>query len=238
MNFNRIETKQNNRSGSLALDHSHVQKVITIAQEMISKNRVLKIKNLYDIAVKQLELRGTRILEIIQFLINNKILINGSKHTKETILSNLYRKKIVKVIYKNQGATFTYIRENVFTSKSGSGGQLIWHLEMLLKFNYIKKVKIGNHTLFIPEELDKNLCILNFLMKDELNRKIIRLLLNHAHLKKPNIYKMINEKRENVNYRIKNFLNQDIIQFFDKPEKLIMLSPKLRENLNENLVKK
>ncbi|MFX0010238.1 MAG: hypothetical protein ACFE9R_07990, partial [Candidatus Hermodarchaeota archaeon] len=129
-----------NLESPLSLDNPHVQKVIDIAKEFVNKNQTLKVKKLYNIAVRSLDLSTREILDIIQFLNTNKILIDGSKHTRDTILLNLYRKKIYHVINRYNGATFSYLRENVFTDHLGSAGQLLWHLNMLLKFKYIKKV--------------------------------------------------------------------------------------------------
>ena len=59
----------------------------------------------------------------------------------------------------------------------GSPGQLLWHLEMLMKFNYIKKIKVGNYTIFLPIEMDTELGTINFLLQDKINRKIVGLLI-------------------------------------------------------------
>ena len=230
--------KFKNVVGPLSLENPNVQKIIEIAKELIKNNKILKVKKLYNIAVRSLDISTGDILEIIQFLNNNKILIDGSKHTRDTILLNLYRKKIYHVIDSFNGATFSFLREKVFTNHSGSAGQLLWHLKMLLKFKYIKKIKVGNYSLFLPLDLEDDFGKLCFFMKDDLNRNIIKLFINNEKIKKPHIYKEINFKRENVNYRLKILMEHQILIYKEESTKEICISKRMKEFLLENLKKK
>lgn len=224
--------KYKNLREPISLENPNVQKVIEIAEELINQNKVIKVKKLYNIAVRSLKIPGKYISEIIQFLNNNKILIDGTKHTRDSILLNFYRKKIYNVIDNNNGATFSFLREHVFTHHSGSSGQLIWHLNMLLKFKYIKKTKIGNFSLFLPIDLDDDVGILYFFMKDNLNRSIINLLMNNEKIGKPQIYKKIGFKRENVNYRLKVLIDHKILTYKNESTKEIDLSEKMKKILS------
>ena len=215
----------------LALENPQVQEVIYLANELIEKNKVLKIKTLYNQAIKSLDLRGNAILEILHFLTNKKVLIDGSKHTRETILLNLYRKRIYKVINEQRGATFSDLRSIIFTKNSGSAGQLLWHLKMLINFNYIKKIKIGNYSVFLPIDMDENLGKLFFYMKDDLNRKIIDLLLHNDKIVKTSVYKRIKFKRENVNYRLKILIENNILRYHDDFKKEICITPQMKKYL-------
>ena len=217
--------------GSISLENPNVQKIIEIAKELIKQNKVLRVKKLYNIAIKCLEIPSGAILEILQFLINYKILIDGSKLTKDTILMNLYRRKIYNVIEKYDGATFSFLREKVFTDHSGSAGQLIWHLKMLLKFRYIKKLKVGNYSLFLPIDMENDAGKLSFFMKNTLNKKIIELFKNHEEIKKSEVYKMIKFKRENVNYRLKILIEREILIYKDLSTNKISISKRMKELL-------
>jgi len=229
--------KFKNVVGPLTLENPNVQKIIEIAKELIKENKILKLKKLYNIAVRSLDISTGDILDIIQFLNNNKILIDGSKHTRETILLNLYRKKIYYMIDSFNGATFSYLREKIFTDHSGSAGQLLWHLKMLIKFKYIKKIKVGNYSLFLPLDLEDDFGKLCFFMKDDLNRNIIILFMNHEKIKKTQVYKEINFKRENVNYRLKILIDHQILIYKDESTKEICISKRMKEFLLENLKK-
>ncbi|MFX1349650.1 MAG: hypothetical protein ACFE92_13360 [Promethearchaeota archaeon] len=57
-------------SKSIGLEHPTVKRVIEIAEEIMSKNKVLNIETLYYMAKKSLKLSRQGLLFIIQFLIN------------------------------------------------------------------------------------------------------------------------------------------------------------------------
>ena len=230
--------KSKNVSGSISLENPNVEKIIEIAKELIQKNKVMKVKKLYNIAVRSLKIPGKNVAEIIHFLNNNSILIDGTKHTRDTVLLNQYRKKLYNVIDNYNGATFSFLREKVFTNHSGSSGQLIWHLNMLIKFKYIKKIKIGNYSLFLPIDIEDDFGRLCFFMKDDLNRKIIELFMYYEKIKKTHVYKKINFKRENVNYRLKILIENRILEYKDESIKEIELSNRMKKFLSENLKQK
>ncbi len=199
---------------SLGLDHPSVKKVLEIAEDIMNKNKVLNVENLYNLAKKRLKIPKRGLLSIIHFLLNKKILIEGSKFSKEMLFSNKLRYTIYRFIKTTGGSHFSLIRKNVIADHSdnlGSSGQLIWHLEMLLKFRYIKKVKVGNYSVFLPFEMDEDLGKINFLLKDRINRKILNILIEQESIKQSEVYKLINEKRENVYYRINNLIEHNTI---------------------------
>jgi len=217
---------------SFGLEHPSVQSVIKIAEDILSKNKVLNIENLYNLAKRTLNIPRKGLLSIIQFLVNKKILIEGSKFSKETLLSNQFRYNIYNFIRRNNGAHFSNIRKSVIPDNKGGlggSGQLIWHLEMLIKFKYIKKIKLGNYTIFLPIEMDEELGIINFLLRDELNAKIIDLLNTKGKMKRSEIYKQLNEKRENVYYRINYLVDYKILSLAGEPEKRIFINQDKKE---------
>jgi predicted transcriptional regulator len=218
-------------SKSIGLEHPNVKKVIEIAEAIMSKNKVLNIETLYNVAKKGLNLPKNGLLFIIQFLINKKILIEGSKFSRETVLSNPTRRGIYNHIRANPGVHFSILRKKALSDESGSSGQLIWQLELLLKFNYINKIKVGNFTVFLPIEMKVELGIIYFLLRDKINRKIVDLLATQNSIKNSEIFKLIEEKREKVNYRLKNLIDYDLICFKEDPSKEVYLNPDKQEDV-------
>ena len=218
-------------SKPMGLEHPNVKRVIEIAEEIMSKNIVLNIETLYNVAKKSLKLPRNGLLFIIQFLINKKILNEGSKFSRETVLSNLIRRGIYNYIRLNPGAHFSILRKRALSDESGSSGQLVWHLEMLLNFNYITKIKVGNYTVFLPNEMEVELGIIYFLLRDKTNRKIVDLLTTQNSIKNSEIFKLIDEKREKVNYRLKNLIDYDLICFKEDPSKEVYLNPDKQEDV-------
>ncbi|MBY9006975.1 MAG: hypothetical protein KGD63_09460 [Candidatus Lokiarchaeota archaeon] len=235
--INNKKITSNNATPDLTLENHYVQKIISIAQQMIRENKPMKIEKLYNKSIKELDINSNELFKIIQYLVNQKVLIDGSKHTRNTILSNSYRNKLYQVISENHGASFNFLRKKVFSNTSGSGGQLIWHLQMLIKFNYIKKIKINNYTVFIPYDMDTELGKLFFFMKDGLNEKIINIINNQEKIRKPDVYKILDESRSNVNYRIKNLLEHDILKVIDNTTKIVSIHPNIEKKLTQ-IIKK
>ncbi len=218
-------------SKPIGLEHPSVKSVIGIAEEIMKKNKILDVETLYNIAKKRLKLPRTGLLFIIQFLINKKILVEGSKFSRETVLSNPTRRGIYNYIRVNPGIHFSILRKKALSADSGSSGQLVWHLEMLLKFNYINKIKVGNYTVFLPIEMEVELGIISFLLRDEINRKIIDLLTTQNSIKNSEIFKLIDEKRELVNYRLKSLIKYDLICSREDLSKEVYLNPHKQEDI-------
>ena len=216
------------------LDHPSVQSVIEIAEKIINENKVLDATLLYNRAKKQLKIPRKGLLNIIQMLINRKILVEGSKYTKESVLSNRNRTNIYNFIKTYLGAHFSLIRKNAFCDSEdniGSPGQLIWHLKMLLKFNYIKKVKIQNKSIFVPIETDEEIGIFFFLLRDDLNKKIIDLLIKQDTIKRSEVHKHLNEKREKIYYRINVLIDYEIISLIEGHNIELCLNPKKKGHI-------
>ena len=214
---------------SLTLNHPSVQSVIEIAKEVINNNNVLDTELLYNLAKRRLKFPRKGLLSIIQLLINKKVLVEGSKYTKDDILNNKYRFNLYMFLTSYLGAHFSTIRKQIITDNSGalgSSGQLIWHLEMLMKFNYVKKIKIKNYTVFLPYEIDDEIGLLHFVLRDEIYLKIIQLLMSNEKLKKSEVHKLVDEKRETIYYRINNLIEFNIIELSGDDNSLILNSSK------------
>ncbi len=214
---------------SLTLSHPSVQRVIEIAKEVIDNKKVLDTELLYTLAKRQLKLPRKGLLSIIQLLINKKVLVEGSKYTRDEVLNNKYRFNLYRFLTSYLGAHFSTIRKQIITdniSNMGSSGQLIWHLEMLIKFNYIKKIKIKNYTVFLPYEIDDEIGLIYFILRDEIYLKIISLLISNEKLKRSEVHKLVNEKRETIYYRINNLIEFNIIELCEDNISLVLNSSK------------
>ena len=219
----------------IALDHPTVKMVIEIAEEILSENKVLNVETLYNIAKKSLKIPKKGLLFIIQYLLNKKILIEGSKFSRETVLSNRIRNKIYRYIRMNPGIHFSILKKKVFSEEAGSSGQLVWHLGLLLKFNYIKKIKVGHYSVLLPYELDEEEGRILFVLRDRINSKIIHLLIENETFIKSEIYKIIEEKREDVYYRIKNLVDHDLITYSEPSNKVLRINKNVKDVIEEIL---
>ena len=221
--------------GSDGLKHPSVQKVIQIAKEIVDENKPLTTERLYNTAKKRVNLSRRGLLSIINFLFNKKVLLEGSRYTKKSILLNPYRKKIYNFVQNNLGAHFSLIKREALSGEGteGSPGQLIWHLEKLLKFKYIKKLRVGKYALFLPVDIDDKVGRICFILRDELNTKIINIFIEHRLLKKAEIHKFLEKSRELVYYRLNSLIEYEILTLSEQNPDELILNP-----LQKELIKK
>jgi len=227
--------KENIITHPLSLDNPNVQRIIAIAEDMMNQNKTLNVERLYNVSKKVLKIPRNGLISIINFLINNHVLLEGSKFSRETVLENYLRKNILEYIQLNGCAHFSILRKEVLSERDGnqkSSGQLVWHLEMLMKFNYIKKIKVGNYSVFLPYKEDERSAKVLFLVKDRINREIFSLLRELGQIKKADMFKEIDERRDYVNYRINNLINQNLLKY-DPVSKELSLSQKDKKKVDE-----
>lgn len=218
---------------SIGTDHPTVKGVIRVANEILNEGRILNIEYLYRRAKRELKIPREGLLTIIQYLVNKKIIINGSKFTKDTILDNNIRNLVYNFIQENIGLHFSAIKRNLVKFLKGNQigvGQLIWHLEMLLKFELIKCFTLGNHTIFIPVETDEIIAKIYYLARNIVRNKILRNLIENERTTRPLIAGVIQESRENVYYHIKILMEHDCIININKE---LYLNPKFKQQIIE-----
>ena len=223
---------------SEVLENPSFQGVLEIAKEIINQNKVLNTEMLYNIAKKKLNIPRKGLLSIIQTLLNRKILVEGSKYTRDTVMKNPFRKMLYDFIKENIGSHFSLIRKEINFDEKGkiaSPGRLIWHLEMLLKFNFIKKLKYKNYTLFLPLNINEHEGIFHFILRDEINLKIIKKVYELKSIRGAEIYKEIHEKRELVYYRVKNLIDLELLAIEGENNENIIINPKVYKLITKNL---
>ncbi|TFG24094.1 MAG: DUF2250 domain-containing protein [Promethearchaeota archaeon] len=148
--------------------------VLNIIQEYLNKNRTFNKIEIVPfinakIAKKKLNISYIRIIEILKSLVEKNIIVEGSKLIKFDLLANLNRKDIYDYIIKNPGIHFNKLVKvlniSVFSVE--------WHLNILLKFNLIRKVKIENFDAYFDSKLpSKNDEILHIISREKCNEII------------------------------------------------------------------
>jgi predicted transcriptional regulator len=129
--------------------------------------------------------------------------------TKRQVLLNHYRVDIYNFIKTYPGVHFSVIKREVLTQ--GSSGHFIWHLNALKKFNFIKEIKVKNYTLFLPIEMDEEFGIFFFLLRDKLNRKIVKYLNLEEPVETAQIPNKILESKGSVYYHINTMKDYEVI---------------------------
>jgi len=220
---------------SLGLDHPSVKKVIKIALELTKEKKLITSEVLYNRAKQELQIPKGGLITIIQMLLNKKILIEGSVHMKMTVLFNKNRHTLYQLVKTHIGAHFSFLKAKLseINQKEIGVGQLKWHLEKLIAFNLIRKVKVMNYIIFLPIEFSDEEAILHFVLRDDLNKEIVEFLIDHEPVKRTDLYKEFNGDRGRIYYRINKLIEMKIISALSNNENYISLNSEKQEVLIE-----
>jgi predicted transcriptional regulator len=164
--------------------------VFNAIQDYLNQNKILEkndvvdhIKSYFTNASININTEG--IIKYIESLIKKRRIVEGSKLTKDIVLNNPKRKRICEYITENPGTYFNKIVKGLKISNH----VVYWHLDILLKFDFIKKTKVDNHELLFNSKLgnvdagksyltkikEKSKKILDYLRMDELGSTQYRL---------------------------------------------------------------
>ncbi|MBN1803006.1 MAG: hypothetical protein JW891_15965 [Candidatus Lokiarchaeota archaeon] len=222
------------------MEHPTVASVLEIAQDILNQNKCLDVETLYNTAKRILKIPRKGLMRIVNFLFSNKYLLKGTKFTKQSVLFNPNRKLIYDFIKENLGAHYSFIRRSapfVSTSPDIGGGQLAWHLEMLLKFDYVKKIRIKNKSIFIPSELPEEVAIVHYFLRDNLIRTIIEYINQKTKAEIVEIYKNLEISRHKVYYKVNLLVENEIVVYNGGDGKFLYLNPD-KKMLISNILKK
>ena len=156
------------------------QIVLDIIQEYLNKNRTFNRTEIIPfisakIAKSRSNISYYGIHEILKSLVEKNIIVEGSKLIKYEIFSNLNRKEIYEFIIKNPGCHFNKLVKTLNISVFS----VDWHLNVLFKFNLVRKEKINGFEAFfdskLPSEKDN---VFHIISRDKC-RKIIEYLKIH-----------------------------------------------------------
>ncbi|MHA1291180.1 MAG: hypothetical protein ACTSQJ_00765 [Promethearchaeota archaeon] len=204
------------------------QKILETARLIAGDNNTFRIQSLYEKIKNESNISSKSFLSSVENLIEQKIIVESSKLSKFDVLLNQKRADIFKNIRNYPGTHFSIILKKISSKyKDISLSEFIWHLEILLKFQYIKRVEVKNYTIFVPSDIDDiqgkfyfilreqtNQKIVDFLIKDEpvlLEQFSLRLLLPkediNAHLKVLNEFNIIKVKKSEFSEDMEIILN-------------------------------
>lgn len=176
----------------MPIDLSREEKIVlTVVQEYLDKNRQFNMEKILPFIVSRFRLASVNINrngieDILRSLIQKNLLVEGSKLSHDDILSNLKRNQIYNFILKNPGTYFNRILKELGLSNH----IVVWHLNMLVKFTYIKKEVLDNHDIYFDSDLEFEEVKINYFTSKEKSKKIIEYLkVNNSGISKTQLSK-------------------------------------------------
>ncbi|MFX1408912.1 MAG: winged helix-turn-helix transcriptional regulator [Promethearchaeota archaeon] len=166
---------------------------------------------------------------ILKSLLKKKMIYEGSKLNREDLLNNLNRKMIYNYILNNPG---TYLN-NIVKNLGLSNHVVIWHLNFLLKFNYIRKETINNQKIYFTPNLNFKEVKKRYLSSKEKSQKILNYLKYYnkgvtktklsVELKiHPNTLSKYLESLEKLNLIVKEKLLKKTLYFLKRDENSVI----------------
>ncbi len=187
--------------------------VLTVVQEYLNKNRQFNMENILPFIVSRFRLSSINISkngieDILKTLIKKNLIVEGSKLSREDILLNFKRLKIYNYILRNPGTYFNKIVKELIISNH----VVVWHLNMLLKFNYIKKEIIENHKIYFDSNMQFDDVKKNYYLSKDKSRKIINhLKINNKGITKTQLSKQLKMHPNTVTKYLESLQKYNII---------------------------
>ncbi|MBD3227873.1 MAG: hypothetical protein GF329_06765 [Candidatus Lokiarchaeota archaeon] len=173
------------------------KKIINLVSKLVEEKKLIKIKDIFNLAKKNLNLSDSKIDIAIWRLIEKKYIVDGSKLTKLSVLNNNNRQRTLKLIFDNPGVHIRKIRDVLDMGSYLS----YWHLNILEKFGYIRKKPYKNKVVFYPYFLPEKYEDVFQSLKDEKTYEINEFIFEKEKTTLEEIsehFKLENEKASNI----------------------------------------
>lgn len=164
------------------------------------KKGPLSIEELYSESIKNLKISKNKnekeriINKAIYQLIAKKIIIKGTKITKDSVLQNKNRKKIFEYIFSNPGTHLREIQKILKLTPQISA----WHLQMLEKFDFIRAKRIKNKIVYFDREIDPKFDKALFILKNPNHFRILENILLEPYITVNDLAKKVRINSEKV----------------------------------------
>lgn len=185
-------------SSDLSIEESQV---LALVEEFLNHNRVcykpdlvsfIKNRNFQD----DNGLNHNGVEHILDSLAAKHVIAEGSKITRNTILSNLNRSSIYEEIKNNPGVYLNKLSKNLGLSIFLTN----WHLNILLRFNMIRKQEFNKQIAYFDSELpSENDYIFQVISRAKCSEIIEYLKLNSKGCTKSKIVKTLRMHHTTVN---------------------------------------
>ena len=130
------------------------------------------------------------------------------------IFENENRINIINQILSNPGIHHNELLRNCDLQK----GQLQWHLDVLLKYNIIKKEKYGQYTIYFPitTSFDANEYLDNLIAKSKTTTEILSIVKENPGINSSEISRILNLSRNTIKYHIDKLSEKKLVKLIKK----------------------
>jgi len=187
--------------------------VFKVIQEYLEKERYFNSMEILPyisshMSKASIDINLNGIKAAIRALIDKNLIVEKSKIVSKDVLSNKNRSRIYSYIEKNPGANFTKIMNGVNLSIPVTA----WHLNILERFNFIKKEREGGASIYFNLKYSPDDAKLLALLTKKISQQVIKFLLeNKEPLSANNISTKLKLNRKTVANYIKKLTAFEIV---------------------------
>lgn len=201
------------------------QHLLAICNELVSKNKVIKLDRLFNIARRELQVESAAILRGIKRLEDDMVIKADSKLLRSGLLRNDTRRELYSMITRNPGISFNQIR-----SRMGKGTKLLlWHIEVLSDFGCVRAYAFGSGAkAFFPRHVDEAGWGLDGLYMFQLYQNAtVKMILDVLSDGNSYAVKQIEERlgisRQLVEYHVKKLCDQRVVDSIEEASRMYFL---------------
>ncbi|MFW9941880.1 MAG: hypothetical protein ACFFFT_12630 [Candidatus Thorarchaeota archaeon] len=212
--------------------------ILTIVQDYLNSNKFFNMKKVLPFIQARLrlvsvDLNARAIEEILGSLVKKKLIDAGTKLSRNDILKNSKRNQIYNYILKNPGVYFNKIVVELGINKP----VVVWHINMLERFNFIKREEFEHHEIFFDSKLSEKNRKYSYFTSNEKSRKIIEYLrLNDFGITKTHLSSDLGMHHNTISKYLKMLEEINVIVRKRTPNQtLYFLNEDLLETLNLNV---
>ena len=143
---------------------------------------------------------------------------SNSYLSPKDIFENENRLSIINQILRNPGIHNNELLRNCNLQK----GQLQWHLDVLLKYNVIKKEKYGQYTIYFPitTSFDAKEYLENLMAKSKTTSKILSIIKENPGINISEISRILNLSGSAIKYHIDKLSDEKLVKITKKGRKI------------------
>ena len=192
---------------------NYEQIVLNVIIEYLNKNRQFNMKKILPFITSRLgktsiNINQDGIERIIFSLMQNKLIREGSKLHREKILENSTRNDIFQYICQNPGKYINLIEKDLDLSHH----VVVWHIKMLINFDFISKENFDDHELYFESDKDFKIVKLSYILSKEKNNRIVNYLKeNDIGVNKTTISNNLNIHLQTLSKYLKELVEYGII---------------------------
>ncbi len=190
-------------SGSLALR----DEIMALVSAIIEQKRYVLIEDLIKLARRTIGAERVAIENAIDRLIQDKVIVPGSRITTKIILRNSTRRQIYMLLKQNPGLNVNSIKKALDLGSNS----VLWHLSVLLKFGCIQRINYKASFLFALPKLTPTEILFQFVIRKELIRDIFKILDSQV-ISIPSIEEKLGVYKANISYNLKILQDLSFIQ--------------------------